>query len=104
MSPHVDFSVDLDALNALQAELNRLVVAVDELSTMPGAVDHEAMGGDDIADAVDRFVGRWRAGRHDVVQHLSACEEIVKLAISGYGGTDDGLRCAVDGTTTAARS
>ena len=56
------------------------------------------MGGDDVADAVDRFVSRWRTGRLDVVEHLSACRELVELAISGYGESDDRLRCALEPT------
>ena len=96
MSSPADFSVDLDTLTALRSELGRLITAIDDLRTPPGSTEPETMGGADVADAVDRFVGRWRAGRLEIVEHLSACEEVVELAIAGYGETDDRLRCAVE--------
>lgn len=103
MSGSADFSVDRDALIALQIELQLLLGALDEFDRVAVHADPTSMGGDDVADAVERFVGRWRRGRLDVIEHLSACKEVVELAISGYGETDDGLRCSIEATGEPAK-
>lgn len=95
----VDLFVDLDVLRDLGAELQALINALADTGCRP-ATDPTAMGGPDVAEAVDRFTGRWQDGREKIIEKLRACVAYVELALSGYGQTEDGLRCSLTPTGT----
>lgn len=92
----VDFYVDLTQLSGLRIELTTLLAGLEQLDGCI-AVDGHAMGGDEVADAVNRFVGRWAGGRQRIGEHLRSCLELVDLALEGYSGTEWGLQNAVSG-------
>lgn len=79
----VDFFVDTDMLRDLGQELQALINALDGAGCR-AAADPAAMGGDDVAGAVDRFLNRWGTGRADAVATLRRCLQCVDNAIDGY--------------------
>ena len=94
----VAIHVDLDALIALQADLETIR---GELAAMDcGAVTGGAgvLGGVDVADAVDGFVDGWREGRERITEELTQCVSGLGDAISAYEQSEAALRSAVTPT------
>ncbi len=90
--------VDLDALDGVQRELTTLITALNELGVRP-AVDGRAMGSQDVADAVDRFVKSWDDGRQHLVESLQACQRFAQTAVEHYTKTENALQSAVEPVT-----
>jgi hypothetical protein len=89
----VAFFVDIDALEDIGREVQSLITALAD----PGAgiaVDAAAMGGQDVAGAVTRFLERWDYGRSTLVEELRACLRLVEQAVAEYGRTEQEM-CAV---------
>lgn len=89
----VDLFVDTDMLRELGAELQSLITALDG-GGCRAAADPAAMGGDDVAGAVDRFLRRWDDGRGSAIEKLRGCLAYVQNAIDGYDNTEGCLERA----------
>lgn len=95
----VDLYVDLDALRELGTELQALINALADAECRP-PVDGAAMGGHDVSEAVNRFVGRWGEGRQQITENLRSCLALVELAITGYHQTENGLHRGLSPVTS----
>lgn len=89
----VDFFVDTDTLRDLGREIESLISALDGAACR-AASDPTALGGDDVAGAVDRFLRRWDEGRGSAVEKLRGCLVQVQNAIDGYDTTEGCLQRA----------
>jgi uncharacterized protein YyaL (SSP411 family) len=83
----VDLVVDTDTLRDVGRELQSLISALDGTACL-AAADPAAMGGADVAGAVDRFAQRWTQGRSDTVAKLRDCLAHVENAIDAYEATE----------------
>lgn len=83
----VDLFVDTDTLRELGREIESLISALDGAACR-SASDPTAMGGEDVAGAVDRFLRRWDDGRNDALTTLRGCLLYVNNAIEGYDTTE----------------
>lgn len=90
----VDLVVDTDTLRDLGREIESLIAALDGTACL-AATDPAAMGGEDVAGAVDRFLRRWDGGREDVLTTLRSCLQYVRNAVDGYDGTEGCLQRAM---------
>jgi uncharacterized protein YyaL (SSP411 family) len=98
----VDVVVDTTTLRDVGRELQSLIAALDGASYQ-AATDPAAMGGTDVADAVDRFLRRWADGRGDTVAKLRDCLTHVENAIDAYEATEGCLqRASLPGPTAGA--
>lgn len=95
----VDLYVDLGALRELGTEIQSLINALADTEGRVPA-DGDTLGGHDVSEAVNRFVGRWSEGRQEITENLRSCLRLVELAIEGYEQTENGLHRGLSPATT----
>ncbi len=90
----VEFFVDIDELSRLRGELQTLE---DELGDLPAQgmnADAAALGGDDVAGAVDRFAVFWNDGRARITENVGQCRVLAEGAAEAYTGAENAIENA----------
>jgi hypothetical protein len=90
----VEFFVDIDELGRLRGELQTLE---DELGDLPAQgmnADATALGGDDVAGAVDRFAVFWNDGRARITENVGQCRVLAEGAAEAYTGAENAIENA----------
>lgn len=91
----VEFFVDVEELGRLRDELQTLLAELGELPTQGGmTADATALGGADVAGAVDRFAVFWTDGRARISENLSECRALVEGAMEAYTGAESAIQNA----------
>jgi hypothetical protein len=90
----VDVFVDLTELGRVHDELKGLITRLDVLDPCSDGADPSALGGDDAADAVARFVGHWSSERKQLLRQLRDCARYVEDSMREYAATEDLLERA----------
>jgi hypothetical protein len=87
----VDFFVDIDKLTELGQEIQSLITALNGL-VQGSCPDGTQTGSQDVSDAVHRFESSWGSARLRLIDQLTACLGLVRLAAQNYRRTEEGLR------------
>lgn len=103
MTGSVDVFVDLAELGSVHDELKGLISMLEGLDACGDGADPNSLGGDDAADAVARFVGRWSAERTHLLEQLRDCARYVEQSMSEYAATEDSLERACGPTGVRAQ-
>ncbi len=91
----VELFVDIEELGRLRGELQTLLAELGELPTQDGVgADATALGGADVAGAVDRFAVFWTEGRARITENLSECRVLAEGAIEAYTGAETAIQNA----------
>lgn len=91
----VEFFVDVEELGRLRTELQTLLAEFGDLPVTDGAGgDAAALGGADVAGAVDRFAVHWTDGRARISENLSECRALVEGAMESYTGAETAIQNA----------
>jgi hypothetical protein len=91
----VELFVDTAELGRLRGELQTLQA---ELSDLPAhqsmTAGPDALGGDDVAGAVDRFAVHWNDARARIAENLGECLALTEGAIQAYTATESAIQHA----------
>jgi hypothetical protein len=91
----VEFFVDVEEVGRLRSELQTLLAELDGLPTQDGMnADATALGGGDVAGAVDRFAVTWTDGRARITENLGECRALAEGAIAAYTSAETSIQNA----------
>ena len=90
----VEFFVDVDELGRLRGELQTLEAELGDLPAQGMTVDATAVGGADVAGAVDRFAVFWNDGRARITENVGQCRVLAEGAAETYTGAESAIQNA----------
>jgi hypothetical protein len=91
----VELFVDIEALGRLRNEIQTLEAELGDLPTQEGMnTDATALGGDDVAGAMDRFAVFWNDGRARVTENIGQCRVLAEGAAEAYTGAENAIQNA----------
>lgn len=99
----VEFFVDLTALADLRSRLLSIQESLSTLGASSTHTDAQELGGAEVAQAVNNFLGRWRDGRKQIEENLTVSVKLLDKAIEGYEKADAALANAAAGNGEAAQ-
>ncbi len=82
-----DLVVDLDGLSSLASTLRRINAGLERArGELRGHED--ALGDEDVAEALDRFEDRWRDGRQEIRENGETLATMLSESVRAYRETD----------------
>src|SRR5918995_1509551 len=90
----VEFFVDVDELGRLRGELQTLEAELGDLPAQGMTADAAAVGGADVAGAVDRFAVFWNDGRARISENVGQCRVLAEGAVDAYTGAERAIQNA----------
>ena len=91
----VELYVDTTELDRRRDELQTLQAELADLPAQQSMnADPAALGGDDVAPAVDRFAVHWTDGRARITENLGECRTLAEGAIQAYTVAENAIRDA----------
>ena len=93
-----DLSVDVEGLRVLSGTLGSVRSDLDATRSVISA-GREAIGSDQVYDALDDFENNWDDGRGQINENMQAMQEILDESAAAYEQTDQDL---ADGLNEAA--
>ena len=93
----VDLFVDTAELGRLRGELQTLQAELGDLPAQGVDVGPAALGGEDVAAAVDRFTVHWTTARARIAENLGACLALAEGAVQAYTASENAIRQAAAG-------
>jgi hypothetical protein len=90
----VELFVDIEELSRLRNELQALETELGDLPTQVAGADPGAMGGDDVAGAVDQFAVFWNDGRARITENVGQCRVLAEGAAEAYTGAENAIENA----------
>jgi hypothetical protein len=87
---------DLDAMDAIGAQLRSIHAALDDVGDRVDVYD-ACLGSSLIDDAIDRFVNGWKDGRKEIREGVAVASANVKKAAERYKQAEDQLTAAARG-------